>query len=77
MGLRSMLLVWVHLHRVCGLCLSSLSSPLFASSLSLLLLLDSGGDSLVDGRVLQVHRRHEWTSKLLLGDEGVQLGLLW
>ena len=77
MRLRSMLLVWVHLHRVCGLCLSSLGSPLFASGLSLLLLLDTGGDGLVNGRILQVHRRHEWTSKLLLSDERVQLGLLW
>ena len=53
-----------------------LCCSLLTSSLSLLLLLDAGSNSLVERRVLQVHRRYEWTRELLLGDEGVQLGLL-
>lgn len=56
--------------------MSGLSSPLFAGSFSLLLLLNTGSDGLVWRRIFQVHGRHKRTRELLLSDEGVQLGLL-
>lgn len=68
--------VLIHLHVVRSLRMRRLCCPLLTGGLGLLLLLDTRCDSLVERRVLQVHRRHEGASELLLGDEWVQLGLL-
>lgn len=68
-------MILVHLHVVRRLRMR-LCCAVLRGSLSLLLLLNARGDSLVERRVLQVHRWHEWSSELLLGDEWVQLGLL-
>lgn len=69
--------VLIHLHVVRRLRMRRLCGPLLTRSLGLLLLLDARCDSLVERRVLQVHWWYEGTSELLLGDEGMQLGLLW
>lgn len=66
----------VHLYRVGILHLSRLCCSLFAGSLSLLLLLNTRSDGLVERRVLQVHWRHKRPGELLLSDKRMQLGLL-
>lgn len=70
----------VHLHRIGslsrGLSMCRLRGPLLARSFCLLLLLDPWGNGLIQGRVLQVHGRHERPGELLLCNKRVQLGLL-
>jgi hypothetical protein len=65
----------IHLHGVGILRMRSLGRSLFAGSLGTLLLLNTWG-GLAGSRVLEVHRWHERSGELLLGDERVQFGLL-
>lgn len=71
----------IHLHRVRvlrrALCLRRLRRPLLACRFGLLLLLNARWHRFAERRVFQIHRRHKWPRKLLLGNEGVKLGLLW
>ncbi len=69
--------VLIHLHCIRTLCGGlSMGCSLLTRSFRLLLLLDTWWDSLVQRSILQVHWWHEWSSELLLCDEGMQLGLL-
>lgn len=68
--------VLIHLHVVRVLRMRCLCCTLLTGSLGLLLLLDTRCNSLVERRVLQIHRWYKRTSELLLGDERVQLRLL-